>query len=1013
MKRLLAVLLLSLAVLAPLMAISAGAVYYASDDDLRSMCRMRGIDTEGLDRAAMQEALYSAEGLEAYTVEEEAPADGSEVTLSVNNAESLETEDGRVVISGNASITFTDANGVVSDLSADSIIIDTDARHLAAIDNVSYHSDSSNASIQDITADIISVFWDSGEIKVSNATTSSEQVTEEDADPVTFFTSGETLTYMPGGSILYANGRIGSAAEDPYSSITAAKIAMLPGQDMMISNAYLSIGRVPIFWVPFFFFPGSRVVGNPAFGFSSTKGSFINTTFELLGTSDRVDSSEGTGSFMSMLTTSSEGGDLQPYGSYYSDEHPLSPAQQWAKDTSSYVAIMADAYSDLGIHAGVDSKINLLDNTLHFDIFSGVALSVPNSSYGTGRFRYYGVNSIRYEDYGLSAELLLPFYSDSRVMYDFGNRVSGFSIFHTISPPSFPETYTSSISSFTTEINLDYTLPQALRNDYVQSFSISDINVGADWRWSSALGRYYIEEAMLPGFNMSLSGALFDFSGTAGGAIIAKEEEETDVTDMHVIDDPLLYAVYRHQRRQEAIAAGKTYDVSLTYSLSESFENSTNYDADGNVVDSRLSSSSAARLTFNADVADYVALDAVFTPSYSYINEMDNGAAIVTQNASVASTIDLAIPIAGLTYSISTRLFNMRSVTGNGTDDVTMINPGWDRDTVTAHTIGFRRAFDTAAGTFTPALTYRLPPLSGSLIPSFSYSCGPFAATFSWTILQSDDDGSWNSDLVELSLGYEGTYVTSSLALKYQSAEYDPADFLAPFYGTASLSLRTEDKKWSITEFVDYEYMSGGYRNYFNSIKTTLQIPYFDLSLDWRGPADAIRFGAIEANVDIDKVSFQLWKGRLYFAFGLEASFIMDMDNPYAASFTITPSFTFSIAEFIDITFSFTSKNNGFYEYFIDGHFSWSEFFNDLGQSFDFFGDGRYNTNFVIDSCALEITHYMEDWDLNVRYEAQIVLTGDNYQFVPELSIYLSWKTIPDLKIDQTWKERNGTWTRQ
>ena len=96
MKRLLAVLLLSLAVLAPLMAISAGAVYYASDDDLRSMCRMRGIDTEGLDRAAMQEALYSAEGLEAYTVEEEAPADGSEVTLSVNNAESLETEEGRV-----------------------------------------------------------------------------------------------------------------------------------------------------------------------------------------------------------------------------------------------------------------------------------------------------------------------------------------------------------------------------------------------------------------------------------------------------------------------------------------------------------------------------------------------------------------------------------------------------------------------------------------------------------------------------------------------------------------------------------------------------------------------------------------------------------------------------------------------------------------------------------------------------------------------------------------------------
>lgn len=160
-------------------------------------------------------------------------------------------------------------------------------------------------------------------------------------------------------------------------------------------------------------------------------------------------------------------------------------------------------------------------------------------------------------------------------------------------------------------------------------------------------------------------------------------------------------------------------------------------------------------------------------------------------------------------------------------------------------------------------------------------------------------------------------------------------------------------------------------------------------------------------------MSFQLWKGRIYFAFGLEASFVMDMDNPYAASFEITPSITFSIAEFLDITFSFTSQNNGFYEYFIDGVFSWSEMFKDLGQSFDFFGDGRYNTNFVIDSCALEITHYMADWDLSVRYEAQIQLIGDNYQFVPELSIYLSWKTIPDIKIDQTWRERNGSWSMQ
>lgn len=1013
MKKLLAVLILSLIALSPLFSISAGAIYYASDSDLISMCQIRGIDSGGMSREEMQNALYQAEGLEAYTADGDAVT-GGDATLSVNNAESLTTENGRVIISGNASITFRDGNGVVSELSADSIIIDTNTGHLAAIDNVVYHSDSENASIQDISADIISVFWDSGQIKVSNAVTATEQDTGD--EPVTFFTSGETLTYMPGGSILYENGRVGSAAEDPYSSITAATIAMLPGQDMMISNAYLSIGRVPIFWVPYFFFPGSRVTGNPTFGMTSTRGSFINTTFEVLGTSDRISSSDSSGSFMSMVSSSSSGGDLQPYGSYYSDRYPLTPAQQWARDTSSYVAIMADAYSELGLHVGIDSKINLFSNTLRFDIFSGIALSSPDESSVDRRFRYYGVNSITYQDYGLTAEILLPFYSDNQVLREFGNRLSGFSIFHVISPPSFPTTYTSSISSYTTELNLSYTLPSQYRNTYVQSFSITDINVGADWRWSSSENRYYVEGTTLPGFNMSLSGALFEFSGTAQGAMVLQEEEETDVTDVHVIDDPLLYSVYKHQRRQQAIASGNAYDISLKYSISESFDNTYDYDIDGNTTDSRLSSSTAARLTFNADMADYIEFDAVFTPSYSYIHETENlGATIITQNASVSSTINLAVPIIGLTYSISTRLYNMRSVDSSiDTDDsLTILNPGWDTDTVTAHAIGFRRAFDTVAGTFTPALTYRLPPLTGQLVPSFSYSYGPFAATFSWTILQDEGNDQWLSDLVELSLGYEGTYVTSSIALKYQSSEYDPSDFFMPLYGTASLSLRTADKRWSITQFVDYEYSNGSYRNYFNSIKTTLNIPYFELSLDWRGPADAIRFGGIEADIDIDSVSFQLWKGRIYFAFGLEASFVMDMDNPYAASFEITPSITFSIAEFIDITFSFTSQNNGFYEYFIDGVFSWSEMFKDLGQSFDFFGGGRYETNFVIDSCALEITHYMADWDLSVRYEAQIQLIGDNYQFVPELSIYLSWKTIPDIKIDQTWRERNGSWSMQ
>ena len=361
MRRLSALLIILISVSMALSAVTAGTIYFATDDELRNMAELRGLPSDGT-REALQNALYQYEGLEAYTEEIESDAGG--FTLDILQAENLLSDSGSFVLTGNASISFTDSNGIVSDLSADTIIINTDNSHLSALDNVHYHSDSPNASIDDIDADIVSVFWDSGEIKVSNATTSTVREGEDGAEGVTIFTSGETFTYTPGGSILYEGGRIGSAAEDPHSSITASTIAMLPGSDMFISNAYLSIGRVPILYLPYFFFPGSRVVGNPSFGFSSSKGAFLNTTFEIFGSSSKVQESGDDSSFMSMLSSSDSGGDLQPYGAYYSAKEPLTPLQQWAKDSSSYFAIMADAYANTGVHLGIDGVLNFFDGTL-------------------------------------------------------------------------------------------------------------------------------------------------------------------------------------------------------------------------------------------------------------------------------------------------------------------------------------------------------------------------------------------------------------------------------------------------------------------------------------------------------------------------------------------------------------------------------------------------------------------------------------------------------------------------
>ena len=137
------------------------------------------------------------------------------------------------------------------------------------------------------------------------------------------------------------------------------------------------------------------------------------------------------------------------------------------------------------------------------------------------------------------------------------------------------------------------------------------------------------------------------------------------------------------------------------------------------------------------------------------------------------------------------------------------------------------------------------------------------------------------------------------------------------------------------------------------------------------------------------------------------------MQNPYASEFTFSPSITFSIAEFLDFRFSFSSSNGNFYDYIQSDDF-FGNMLSDLWKSFDFFGDGRSHTNFVMDSATLEVIHYMQDWDLHCAYSAEVVLYDDVYEFVPKFSVYLSWKTLPDLKIDQNWEYdvQNERWER-
>ncbi|MDY5931805.1 MAG: hypothetical protein SPJ34_07240, partial [Candidatus Ornithospirochaeta sp.] len=785
------------------------------------------------------------------------------------------------------------------------------------------------------------------------------------------------------------------------SSIRASNIAMMPGSDMFISDAVIRIGRVPILYLPFFFFPGSRPLGNPAFGFSSARGAFLNTTFEIFGSSSRIDGKNTSSSFTALLK-GAQGENEYPTGPYYSEKEEESDIDKWARSSKSYMAIMADAYEKNGIHLGLDSALSFFDKKLKISIFDGIALSPMTEG---RRFRYYGENTLSFDYDGLTLSASFPFYSDQRVLYDYANRLTVFSIDPILgNQPEFPSSFSSSKTSFTRSASLSYRLPSKLTNDLIKSLSISKAEVSTSYARkyvSNGIYKYIKEKTLLPSIELSLSGTIWSASYTSEEK---KDTEEKDETEIHIIKDPLLYEIYK-EKASSSTSAKETYSASLGYTFSESLENRIEYGTDEEKKLDRLYSKSTMKLLLNASMSSYFSLESSLTPSFQYIFEEDSSTGIATDTSSIISDVKMSVPAIGLSYRISSRLFSFVKSTSSETYYI----PGWNKETITAHSLSLSKSIDTAIGRFTPSLSYAMPPLSQTLSPKLSYSFGNASAAFSWKF--KDDSTGFKPDLAELSLGYNGKYIVATAALKYQSASYTPSDFFNPLYGNASLTLRSADKSYSVMEYVEFENAT----NQFKSIKTTFRIPSFSLSLNWKGAYSDVRFREIAAKTDMKTKTVQFWKGRIYLAFSLSSSFYIDIENPYSASFSITPAIDFSIAEFLDFRFSFTSVNNNFGAY-IDagsGAFSFRSLFEDLLRSLDIFTGGNRNTNFVLNSLSLEAVHYMEDWDLHCKYSTEVVLSGYKYDFVPKFSVFLSWNTLPDLKVDQKWKKSTTGWVKE
>ena len=1051
-KRALLTFLLSLIVLLPLAAVSAETIYHASGELLSSMASSRGLSTEGSE-SDIKSRLYAFYGYEEASVSpDSSPADadgeGENYTLTIKNAETVTSSEGVVTLKGNVSIDFNFSREAKKTLTASTVIVDSSKAVLTAIGGALYTDSASDAAIKEIEADILTVKWEKMDILLTGGSTSTERENSE-KKKVTFSTSGERLSYLSEGAVVFDEGYITSNPKTAYSSISAQSILILPGEDMFLSQATFNIGRVPIFYLPFFFFPGSRILGNPSFGFSSDKGAFVNTTFELIGSYPKIESTEEDSSFSSLLKSTAGTENVRADGYYYSEKEEKSSLEAFAENTSSYLAVLVDAYkggNDAtilkkgGMHIGIDSLFNLFNKSLKITFSAGIAtpLSIDNKA-----LRYYGNGSLSYSAEGLSAELKFPFYSDSTVLYHYGNRLTGFSYGPLMGGKStFPTDYSSSgITSFTRSLKFSYFLPSSVKIPLVSSFSIKNLSVEENWSLSSSTSKSVLSSYSLPSFSVSLSGTVFSFETktkseekeaaekeeetktedvTEKNDESGEEEREEDVKEEEKVDILLLSPYEKKEAEQQSTSSSSSSSasrISLSYTLTEDFSRKINNNtATETKKDGKTASTFYSRVTAEGNVGTVMTISNIFTNSLSYTSSSDYVSSSWTKKlvSTPLDTLKVTVPYIGLTYNLSLKPFDYTEEEKNGSEkSVKTSSFEFTKDYVKTHSLSLGKSLSTQAGTFSADISYILPPLEGSITPSLKWS--GWGVTTTLSLLFKEDGDKFRSDKLKIDTSWAWTYITFSSSLLYQTRDYDKEDFWAPFTLTSTLRLKSADSRYYAEGKITGD---GSKDGFLSSATATLKMDEVTAVLNFTNTDAVLVFDSVNIRTNLSSKSFQLWKGRFYCAFALDSTLFLSHTDKSRSYFTVTPSVTLSLAEFADIVFSFKSQNNKLGSYYDESAFSFRDMWADLMRSFDFFGDGRRNTNFTLQSVSIALVHYMEDWNLNFSYSTSFSRSTSGgktiYTLQPSFSVYLAWNTMPDLKVDEKWTKENGsTWTRK
>jgi len=523
------------------------ATYY----ELVAWCDELGLDDSG-SRKELQARLAKHFSV---TLPEAAVAGKRAVTVrSARQSEYFtQSESGEkyVLLRGDVAVEVSDqTDGTQQVIKAASITFNQSRRTISAVGDVTYTL-TRGGQTDTFTGQSLDFDLDSSEAVFYDGSTR-RLIKRSGADvPYTF--AGETITRVSNDTVILQKGAFTSSEtpSDPLYQIRAGTVWLLAPGEWAVQNAVLFIGRIPVLYLPGFFWPGDDFFFNPNIGYHPREGSFIQTTTYLLGRKPKEDTPF---SFLQLTGSGDAGYALEPHGLFLRKM----PGTQAPKDDGHSLKLMADIYSRLGFMAGLAGDFSPLatfkasiaaSKSIFLDSATGdytSSLPFANPPYSAGdefwnsstlfgltiplRFGLEGSLKTSGTFYSVTAGF--QYYSDPTYTTDFYTRTESGMLSALFTQAATPATTPAATAATTPQMvnlswdvtsKLDFTKMVSL--PFVQNISIPNLNLNMTWQSKTTTATadpqlsdpghsfFYPSSITIPNVSFAISGDIVTLGG--------------------------------------------------------------------------------------------------------------------------------------------------------------------------------------------------------------------------------------------------------------------------------------------------------------------------------------------------------------------------------------------------------------------------------------------------------------------------------------------------------------------